>query len=133
MSAEPVFQPDRVIAALNEAGIDYVVVGGLAVAADGVVRATRDIDIVPDGDKPNIDQLARCLASLGGEHPIEGRLTGTALARLSFKVTTKHGVCRSSTACTACRRSKRCAGTRSASRLLRTQLHPCAHSPTYGR
>jgi hypothetical protein len=92
MSAEPVFQPDRVIAALNEAGIDYVVVGGLAVAADGVVRATRDLDIVPDGDKPNMDQLARCLASLGDEHPIEGRLTGAALARpLSFKVTTKHG------------------------------------------
>jgi hypothetical protein len=92
MSAEPVFEPDRVIAALNEAGIDYVVVGGLAVAAHGVVRATRDLDIVPGGDKPNMDQLARCLASLGGEHPIEGRLTGAALARpLSFKVTTRHG------------------------------------------
>ena len=89
MSAEPVFEPDRVVAALNAAGVEYVVVGGLAVGAHGVVRATRDVDIVPAPDRRNIDRLAGCLQSLGGEHPIEGPLTGASLVMpASFKVQT---------------------------------------------
>src|ERR687896_340489 len=92
MSAEPVFEPDRVVAALNAAGVEYVIVGGLAMGAHGVVRATRDVDIVAAPDRRNMDRLAECLRTLGGEHPIEGPLTGTALVRpASFKVQTKHG------------------------------------------
>lgn len=44
---EPVFAPEALVAALNEAGVAYVVVGGLALGAHGVVRATRDLDLVP--------------------------------------------------------------------------------------
>jgi hypothetical protein len=92
MDAEPVFEPDRIVAALNEAAVDYVIVGGLAVGAHGVVRATRDLDIVPSQEPRNMDALARCLGALGGEHPIEGPLTGAALAKpASFKVQTGHG------------------------------------------
>ena len=40
MNVEPVFEPDRLVAALNAAQIEYVVVGGLAVGAHGVVRAS---------------------------------------------------------------------------------------------
>lgn len=87
-----VFEPDRVVRALNDAAVDYVIVGGLAVAAHGVVRATRDLDVVPSGDDLNMDRLAACLVSLGGRHPIEDELTGPAPARpVSFKVTTRHG------------------------------------------
>jgi hypothetical protein len=92
MSAEPAFEPERAVAALNRAGVHYVIVGGLAVGAHGVVRATRDLDIVPDGDEGNMSRLAACLAEIGGRHPIEGSLTGSALARpVSFKVRTRHG------------------------------------------
>jgi len=92
MSPEPVFEPDRVVAGLNAAGVQYVIVGGLAVGAHGVVRATRDLDLVPAPDRQNMDRLAGCLQMLGGKHPIEGPLTGAALARpASFKVQTKHG------------------------------------------
>jgi hypothetical protein len=92
MGTEPVFEPDRVVAALNAAGVDYVIVGGLAVGAHGVVRATRDLDIVPAAGQRNMDRLAGCLRALGGEHPIDRRLTGAALGRpVSFKVRTKHG------------------------------------------
>jgi hypothetical protein len=92
MSAEPVFEPERVVAALNAAEVAYVIVGGLAVGAHGVVRATRDVDIVAAPDLRNMDRLAQCLQALGGEHPIEGALTGAALMRpASFKVQTKHG------------------------------------------
>src|ERR671915_1917941 len=80
MSAEPVFEPDRVVAALNAAGVEYVIVGGLAMGAHGVVRATRDVDIVAAPDRRNMDRLAECLRTLGGEHPIEGPLTGAALS-----------------------------------------------------
>jgi hypothetical protein len=64
MSAEPVFEPDRVVAALNAARVEYVIVGGLAVGAHGVVRATRDVDVVPAPDRPNMDRLAECLRTL---------------------------------------------------------------------
>ena len=92
MTADAIFEPERIVGALNEAGAEYVIVGGLAVAAHGAVRATRDLDLVPAGSEPNMDRLARCLVALGAEHPIEDQLTGASLARpVSFKVTTRHG------------------------------------------
>jgi hypothetical protein len=92
MSTEPVFEPDRLVAALNAAQIEYVIVGGLAAGAHGVVRATRDLDLVAAPDQRNMDRLADCLQALGGEHPIQGPLTGAELAKpASFKVQTKHG------------------------------------------
>jgi hypothetical protein len=92
MTAEAAFEPDRVVRALNDAGVEYVIVGGLAVAAHGVVRATRDLDLVPAGSAANMDLLASCLVALGAEHPIEHQLTGESLARpVSFKVITRHG------------------------------------------
>jgi hypothetical protein len=92
MSTEPTFEPDRLVAALNAAKIEYVIVGGLAVGAHGVVRATRDLDLVAAPNQRNMDRLADCLRALRGEHPIQGPLTGAALARpASFKVQTQHG------------------------------------------
>jgi hypothetical protein len=92
MAAEPPFEPERAVAALNHAAVDYVIVGGLAVGAHGVVRATRDLDIVPDSDPENMQRLAACLTAIGGRHPIEGALTGANLARpVSIKVPTRHG------------------------------------------
>jgi hypothetical protein len=92
MNAEPPFEPDRLVAALNAAKIEYVIVGGLAVGAHGVVRATRDVDLVAASDHRNMERLAECLQTLGGEHPIQGLLTGAELARpASFKVQTNHG------------------------------------------
>lgn len=92
MTSEPSFEPEQAIMALNRAGVAYVVVGGLAAGAHGVVRATRDLDIVPAGDPENMDRLAACLVSIGGEHPVEGSLTGALLAKpVSMKVHTNHG------------------------------------------
>jgi len=89
---EPAFQPERVVAALNRAGIRYVVVGGLATGAHGVIRATRDLDLVPDQDAANMDRLAAVLVELGSRHPVEQSLTGQLLARpASMKLETRHG------------------------------------------
>jgi hypothetical protein len=42
----------QLLADLNRAGVRYVVVGGIAVIRHGVVRATRDLDVIvaPDED-----------------------------------------------------------------------------------
>jgi hypothetical protein len=92
MSHEPTFAPELLVAALNGAGSRYVVVGGLAVGAHGVVRATRDLDIVCARQPENMDRVAECLAALGAEHPVEGTLSGASLSRpASFKLRTRHG------------------------------------------
>jgi hypothetical protein len=89
---EPTFQPERIVAALNAGDIAYVIIGGLAVAAHGVVRATRDLDLVAEPGEANLDRLAAVLTELGAEHPIDGRLTGESLGRpVSFKLATRHG------------------------------------------
>src|SRR3954454_9536519 len=86
------FAPEQLVAALNAADVAYVIVGGIAVAAHGVVRATADLDIVPDGRPENLDRLAGTLSELGAEHPIDGKLTGAARARpVSFELRTRHG------------------------------------------
>lgn len=92
MGADAIFEPERVVRALNEAGIRYVVAGGLAVAAHGVVRATRDLDLVPDPEPENLEALARALSALGARHPVLDQLSGAVLARpVSFKLQTQAG------------------------------------------
>jgi len=48
---------------LNAAGVKYVLVGGFAVALHGVVRATKDIDILIE---PTVENAARTLKALEG-------------------------------------------------------------------
>jgi hypothetical protein len=86
------FEPEAVIAALNRAGVRYVLVGGLASGAHGVVRATRDLDLVPAPEAQNLRALARALAALGARHPIQDDLTADNLAAPpSIKLQTRHG------------------------------------------
>jgi len=54
-----------VFRALNEAEVRYVVVGGLAVLAHGILRATNDIDVVLDLDAENVARATEALAALG--------------------------------------------------------------------
>ena len=39
---------ERLVAALAEAGVEFVIVGGLAATAHGSARLTQDIDVVYD-------------------------------------------------------------------------------------
>ena len=59
---------------LRGADIDFVLVGGLAVNAWGYLRATRDIDLVPDPSTDNLAKLDDLLVELGGKVEIGGRL-----------------------------------------------------------
>jgi len=59
---------------LVESEIRFVLVGGLAVNAWGYVRATRDVDIVPDPSRENLERLDALLKELGGKIDVDGRL-----------------------------------------------------------
>lgn len=53
----------HVVAGLEESGLQYVVVGSTAAASWGVLRATRDIDVVTVVDVGAADFLTRLLAN----------------------------------------------------------------------
>lgn len=49
----------RLLDDLNQAGIEYVLVGGIAVIRHGVVRGTRDIDAVFKPEGENLERIGR--------------------------------------------------------------------------
>src|SRR5215208_1593211 len=59
---------------LIEAEVRFVLVGGLAVNAWGYLRATRDVDFVPDPAPGNLAKLGELLRELGGKVDVGGRL-----------------------------------------------------------
>jgi predicted nucleotidyltransferase len=63
---------------LHEAEVDFVLVGGLAVNAWGYLRATRDIDLVPDPSSGNIARLDALLVDLGGKVEVGERVLDSA-------------------------------------------------------
>jgi hypothetical protein len=64
----------ELLARLIEADVRFVLVGGLAVNAWGYLRATRDIDFVPDPDAENLARLDALLRDLGGKVDVDGKL-----------------------------------------------------------
>lgn len=50
--------------ALNEGGVDYVVVGGLAGQLHGSAYPTYDLDVAYARDRPNLERLAKVLVGL---------------------------------------------------------------------
>jgi hypothetical protein len=58
------FRPELIFAALADNAVDYVAVGGIALIAHGVVRATLDVDLIPDLEPSNVARLLRALQAL---------------------------------------------------------------------
>lgn len=59
---------------LNEHGVRFVVIGGVAVGAHGYPRATADLDVVPDPDPDNLNRLVVALDELDATLPtVDGR------------------------------------------------------------
>lgn len=90
------FDPRRIFAALEAHGVDYVVVGGIAVQAYGHVRMTNDIDLIPAPTRENLDRLAAALTALharvlnpGAEHL---KIDASMLPRATlWQLSTSHG------------------------------------------
>ncbi|MGN6588049.1 MAG: nucleotidyltransferase [Solirubrobacterales bacterium] len=62
--SEPAF--DELLRRLAAADVEFVVVGGLAVNAWGVVRGTKDVDVVVAPEPGNIKRLAEVAAAASG-------------------------------------------------------------------
>jgi hypothetical protein len=62
------FEPDDLLLALTDAQVEFVVIGGVAVGVHGFVRATKDLDIVPDPSPANLKRLARLLVEIKAQH-----------------------------------------------------------------
>jgi predicted nucleotidyltransferase len=57
---------DELLRRLTTGDVRFVLVGGLALNAWGVVRGTKDVDIVPDPDPENLGRLAQVAVVAGG-------------------------------------------------------------------
>lgn len=71
-------RPSLLLGTLRRHDVEFVVIGGFALAPHGYVRATKDIDIVPDPDPGNLAKLADALRELDAE-PDLGELHGDEL------------------------------------------------------
>jgi hypothetical protein len=86
-----------VLGALNDGGVRFVVIGGIAVSAHGHIRGTEDLDIVPAPDQENLDRLGNVLVGLGarlGDDPSRGidpEVRGALYRGRSLTVTTALG------------------------------------------
>jgi predicted nucleotidyltransferase len=65
VSPEIPFDPRQILITLAEHGVEFVVVGGVAVQAHGHGRSTRDLDVIARPDLVNLSRLGESLASLG--------------------------------------------------------------------
>jgi predicted nucleotidyltransferase len=75
---EPAF--DELLRRLIAADAQFVVVGGLAVGAWGVVRGTKDVDIVVAPDPENLRRVAEVAVAAGGHVQQGEALLGTPIS-----------------------------------------------------
>jgi len=61
----------EILAALAREGVEYVLVGSMGMAAQGLVRATRDIDLFISSSADNIERLRAALDSLFHDPSLE--------------------------------------------------------------
>src|SRR6266568_4770017 len=59
---------EKLLAKLARAEIRFIVVGGVAVALNGFVRTTEDVDILIEGSAQNIGRLLEALSGFGEGH-----------------------------------------------------------------
>jgi hypothetical protein len=62
----------RILSALERHGVAYMLVGSMAMAAQGIVRATRDIAVFVSADEPNVARLRAALREVFDDPEVEG-------------------------------------------------------------
>lgn len=96
---EHTFDPESVLRALEENGVRYVLIGGLAATLYGSPHVTTDVDIAPDRSPDNLTALAAALEELDARIRTEGGPRGLAFDRSArflasvdiLNLTTRHG------------------------------------------
>lgn len=59
----------QILQAFEREGVRYVLVGSMAMAAHGLVRATRDMDFFVSPDAENVERLKRALKAVFANDP----------------------------------------------------------------
>lgn len=96
MERDTPLDAERILDALAEHAVDYVIVGGLAVQTHGHVRTTVDIDVFPSPDPSNLARLADALNALDARALNPGsegmKIDATMLPRATlWQFATRHG------------------------------------------
>jgi hypothetical protein len=87
---------------LSEYGVEHIIIGGFAVVAHGHVRPSKDLDIVPEPSRENLERLVTALlavhaadAEVGDFDPSELAMSATHIDDLlqggNFRLTTDLG------------------------------------------
>jgi len=93
------FRPEALLERLDAAGVQFVMIGGLAAQAHGSPSATFDLDVVPSWDRANLEKVAQVLADVDADRegvadggpslpPLDAR---TLLAGAVFTLQTRYG------------------------------------------
>lgn len=61
---DPPLDAERILRVLDEQGVEYVLIGGLAMQTHGHVRTTNDADLIPAPSPANLERLAAALRVL---------------------------------------------------------------------
>jgi predicted nucleotidyltransferase len=93
------FQAEKILAVLNNHGVRYVLIGGLAAALHGSITPTFDVDITPEMTRENLRRLSASLDELDARVRVEGVPEGlpfahdaTSLAAITtLNLVTRHG------------------------------------------
>jgi hypothetical protein len=70
----------RILAAFEREGVEYVLIGSMAMAAQGLIRATRDLDFFVSPTEANVERLRRALTSLYDDDSNIEQITAVDLA-----------------------------------------------------
>ena len=70
MATDARLDAEALLRTLLDHQVDFLLIGGLAVAAHGYPRATKDVDVVPAPESENRRRLHAALVTLGAE-PLE--------------------------------------------------------------
>ncbi len=58
------FRPQEILRVLDEHGVRYVLIGGLAAVLHGAPHVTTDVDVVPEDAQANLERLSAALKDL---------------------------------------------------------------------
>ena len=82
----------KILNDLNRAGVRYVLIGGIALIRHGVVRATRDVDVILAPEPENLENLRTLIANWRATRPDGSPLPEDAVTSgRTIHLSTPHG------------------------------------------
>jgi predicted nucleotidyltransferase len=82
----------QILGDLNRVGVRYVLIGGIALIRHGVVRATRDVDVILAPEPENLERLRALIAEWPATRPDGSPVPDDAVAPgRTIHLATPHG------------------------------------------